>query len=161
MTKTIPAESSHALTSQIRHHPLATLRDEMDDLLSRFFGGQDGWFTGRIFLFADVVETDTTIEIILDIPGVNPDDIDIHLSGNLLTIRGERKEVEGNGRTSHRVERRKGTFSRSVTLPCSVADDKVVAEYKDGVLTVILPKCEEARSRKIAVKRERKREIKS
>lgn len=153
MAKTLKGDTSRSLTSATRHHPLVSLRDEMDDLLSRFFGGQDGWFSGRMFLFADVVETDTAFEVTFDLPGVDPDKLDIHVSGSSLTVRGERiEESEGNGRVSHRVERRKGGFSRTLTLPCAVADEEVVAEYKDGVLTITLPKCEEARSRKIVVK---------
>jgi HSP20 family protein len=153
MTKTANIEGPRSLTSQVRHHPLVTLRDEMDDLLSRFFGGQDGWFSGRMFLFADVAETDTAFEVTLDLPGVDAEKLDVHVSGNVLTVRGERPDTKVNdGRISHRVERRKGAFSRSVTLPSAVVDDEVVAEYKDGVLTITLPKCEEARSRTIAVK---------
>jgi HSP20 family protein len=130
------------------------LRGEMDDLLSRFFGGDDdGWFAGRMAPLADLSETDTSIQVSVDLPGVNPDDIDIRLSGNTLRLHGERKEEqEEKGRTFHRIERRRGRFSRSITLPCAVVEDEVAAEYKDGVLTVTLPKCEEAKSRKIEVK---------
>ena len=153
MTTTANIEGPRGLTSPSRHHPLVTLRDEMDDLLSRFFGGQDGWFSGRMFLFADVTETDTSFEVTFDLPGVNADKLDVHVSGNVLTVRGERPEKkEENGKVSHRSERRKGAFSRSVTLPCAVVDDETAAEYKDGVLTITLPKCEESRSRKISVK---------
>ncbi len=145
-------KSTRTLATQVRHHPLATLRDEFDDVLSRFLGGQNGWLAGRMFLFADVSETDTTMEVTLDIPGVDSKEIDIHLAGNVLTIRGERKErKEDHGRQIHRAERRTGTFSRSITLPCPVVDDQVVADYQNGVLAITLPKCEEARSRKIAV----------
>ena len=153
MTQTTTIEAQRTLTSPTRHHPFVTLRDEMDDLLSRFFGGQDGWFSGRMFLFADVVETDTAFEVTLDLPGVDPEKVDVHVSGNVLTVRGERPDKKPESdKVTHRLERRKGAFSRSVTLPCAVVDDEVAAEYKDGVLTITLPKCEEARSRKIAVK---------
>jgi HSP20 family protein len=142
------------VTSQIRHHPLLTLRDEMDDLLGRFLGGgDDGWFGGRSSPLIDLSETDNTIEVTLDLPGVNPEEVDIHLAGNTLTVRGERKEEkEEKGRTYHRAERRKGSFARLVTLPCSVVEDEVAAEYKDGILTVTLPKCQKERSRKINIK---------
>jgi HSP20 family protein len=89
----------------------------------------------------------------VDLPGVKPDDIDIRLSGNTLRLHGERKEEQQEkGRTFHRIERRRGNCSRSITLPCAVVEDEVAAEYNDGVLTVTLPKCEEAKSRKIEVK---------
>jgi HSP20 family protein len=71
----------------------------------------------------------------------------------MLTISGERKdEKEEKGKTFHRVERHYGSFSRSVTLPSAVAEDKVDAQYHDGVLTVTLQKTEEAKSKKIKVK---------
>jgi HSP20 family protein len=126
----------------------------MDDLLSRFLGGDDGWFSGRMSPMVDLSETDNAIELAVDLPGVDPDQVDIHLAGNALTIRGERKqEKEEKGRTYHRVERRKGSFARSITLPCAVVEDEVAAEYKDGVLTITLPKCQEARVRRIDIKR--------
>jgi HSP20 family protein len=71
----------------------------------------------------------------------------------MLTVAGERKEEkEEKGKTFHRVERLYGNFSRSVTLPCSVNEEEVAAEYKDGVLTIKLPKAEEAKAHKIKVK---------
>ena len=71
----------------------------------------------------------------------------------MLTVSGERKEErEEKGKTYHRVERRVGSFSRSVTLPCPVREDAVDAQYKNGILTIKLPKTEEAKARKITVK---------
>ena len=86
-------------------------------------------------------ETDTAIEAKLDLPGVKPEEVEIQLNGNVLTISGERKEEEEEkGKTFHRVERRVGQFSRSMSLPCPVEEDEVAASYKDGVLTIMLPK---------------------
>ncbi len=149
-----PSEKeSHNLTSRLRHHPLVALREEMDDLLSRFWPGEESWMPGRLSPSMDVAETDTTVEVRLDLPGIDPKDVDIRLSGNKLTISGERKEEkEEKGRTFHRVERRTGSFTRSMTLPCAVDEETVSANYKDGVLLVSLPKAEEAKSRKIDVK---------
>ncbi len=80
-------------------------------------------------------------------------EIDIQLNNNLLTVSGERKEEkEEKGRTLHRIERRVGSFSRSITLPCSVAADEAAAEYRDGVLKITLPKTEESKAQKIKVK---------
>jgi HSP20 family protein len=150
LTKTEPSRNA---ATAARRAPLVVLRDEMDDLLSRFFGGEDGWFAGRIVPTVDLAETDEAVLAKLDLPGVNPDEIDISISGNLLTVRGERKEEkEEKGKTFHRIERRTGAFSRSLTLPCAVNEDEVAAEYKDGVLAITLPKCEEAKSHKIKVK---------
>ena len=89
----------------------------------------------------------------MDIPGMEAKDIDIQVNGHLLTISGERKEEkEEKGKTYHRIERRSGSFSRSVTLPCPVKEEAVDAQYKNGILMVKLPKAEEAKSKKIAVK---------
>lgn len=154
MSETITSPAHKSLSSKLRYHPLTTLRDELDDLLSRFLGGADeGWLTGRMSPPVDVSETDTAIEVRLDLPGVKADEIDIHLTGNMLNVCGERKDQkEEKGRTFHRVERRRGNLSRSIALPCAIEEDEVAAEYKDGVLTITLPKCEEAKSHRIAVK---------
>jgi len=103
----------------------------------------------------DVAETDSAVEVRLDLPGVKPDDIDIQVDGGVLTIRGERNEEaseEDKRRNYHRVERRYGSFARTLTLPCGVQEDEAAAEYKDGVLTVVLPKAAESQTKKIKVK---------
>jgi len=100
----------------------------------------------------DLVETDTALEVRMDVPGVKPEDIDVQLSGNLLTIAGKRsEEKEENGKTYHRVERSYGSFSRSLTLPCNVKDEKVDAKIEEGVLRVTLQKTDDAKTRKIKV----------
>jgi HSP20 family protein len=131
----------------------ASLRDEVEDLMCRFWDGDVDWFGGEIAPSADISETDKTVEVRMDIPGMKPADIDIKLSNNILTVSGERKEEkEEKGRTFHRVERRVGKFSRSFTMPCAVAEDEVAAEYRDGTLNITLPKSEEAKAHKITVK---------
>ena len=101
----------------------------------------------------DMSETANTIEVRVDVPGMKAEEIDVQLTNGVLTVSGERKEEkEEKGKTFHRVERRDGSFSRSVTLPSAVAEDKVDAQYKDGVLCITLHKTEEAKSRKITVK---------
>ena len=148
--------NQESLPSKLRHHPLMTLREEMDDMFTRFFGGtNDSWFARCVPMTADLSETDTEIEVNIDLPGINPDDLDIQLTGNTLHVRGERKEQsEEKGRTFHRVETRRGSFSRSLPLPCSVVEDGVAASYKDGVLTIKLPKSDEAKVRKIPIRHE-------
>jgi HSP20 family protein len=129
------------------------LRDEVEDLISRFWDADTDWFGGEISPSADISETDKTVEVRMDVPGMKAADIDIKLSNNVLTVTGERnEEKEEKGRTFHRVERRLGKFSRSFTLPCAVAEDEVAAEYRDGTLNITLPKSEEAKARKITVK---------
>ena len=145
-------QKPRGLVTQFRQHPLATLREEVDDLARRLVG-EDGWFSGRLMPLLDLSETDTAIQVTMDLPGVNPDEIDIHVSGNTLNVRGETKqEKEDKGRRFHRIERSRGVYSRTVTLPCAVVEDEVAAEYTDGVLTITLPKCEESKSRRIPVK---------
>ena len=126
----------------------------MNELRSRLMGEEDeGWFTGALVPALDVSETDTAIDVRMDLPGITAKDIDIQVNGNLLTVSGERKEEkEEKGKTFHRVERRYGNFSRTVTLPCAVIESEVAAEYKDGVLTIKLPKTEESKTHKIKVK---------
>jgi HSP20 family protein len=135
--------------------PFMALRDELSGFRSRFFEDDDdeGWLTRAMKPSFDMAETDAAIEIKMDVPGMDAKDIDIQVNGSLLTISGERKEEEEEkGKTFHRVERRYGSFSRSMTLPCAVNEDKVFAEYKEGVLTVTLPKTEDSKAHKIKVK---------
>jgi HSP20 family protein len=88
----------------------------------------------------------------MDVPGIDAKDINIEVAGNTLRITGERKEEkEEKGETWHRIERRSGSFARSVPLPCSVKEDKAEAAYADGVLTVKIPKSEEAKTHKVKV----------
>jgi HSP20 family protein len=110
----------------------------MQDLFSQVLGEEGpGWFPAALSPNADVSETDHAVEVRMDLPGIKPEEIEIHLSNNLLTVSGERKEEkEEKGKTFHRVERRMGSFSRSIMLPCCVQESKVDAKYKDGVLSI-------------------------
>jgi HSP20 family protein len=84
---------------------------------------------------------------------MSPEDVDVDVSGNMLTIRGEKRdEWEGRDAGRHLVERRFGSFQRSVQLPSTVDADKVDAVYKNGVLTITLGKKEEAKPKKISVR---------
>ena len=135
--------------------PLSLLRHEMDDLFSRFFGEGEEWHFGDRVPTMDVSETEREIEIKVDLPGMKPEEIDIKIAGNTLSIHGEHREKDEekkeNGRTYHRVERR-GMFSRTIPLPCPVEEDKIDANYSAGVLSIAVPKSKEARSRRIKVK---------
>jgi HSP20 family protein len=142
------------LPSLWRSDPLTALQEEMNQIRTRLFGnGDEGWFTGTIVPDLDMSETETAVEVRMDVPGVTAKDIEIQITGNVLTVSGERKEEkEEKRKTFHRIERRYGNFSRSVTLPCTVTESEVAAEYHDGVLTVKLPKTEESKAHKIKVK---------
>ena len=137
-----------------RGDPISALREEMNDLRARLWGDDDdSWFAGSIVPSLDLSETDTAVQVRMDLPGMNAKDIDIQMSGNVLSVSGQRQEEkEEKGRTFHRIERRYGNFSRSVTVPCAVAESEVAAEYRDGVLTIILPKTEESKAHKVVVK---------
>lgn len=134
--------------------PFRIAREEMETLWSQLIGEpSDSRRGGRMLPSLDLTETANTVDVRMDVPGMKAEDIDIQLNNGVLTISGERKEeTEEKGKTFHRVERRYGSFSRSVTLPAPVADDKVDAQYRDGVLIVSLQKTEEAKSRRIKVK---------
>lgn len=101
----------------------------------------------------DILETENELVLRADLPGVALNDVDIHMENGTLTLKGERKfeAVEGKNRGYHRIERSYGSFARYFSLPDSVEADKVSADYKNGVLTIILPKKEVAKPRSIKV----------
>jgi HSP20 family protein len=100
----------------------------------------------------DIFENDTDVVIKAELPGMDPKNIDVRLENNVLMLKGERHfERETKEENYHRVEREYGSFSRSFLLPTAVKEDKVVAEYKDGVLKIVLPKKEEAKPKAIKV----------
>jgi len=101
----------------------------------------------------DLSETDGELQLTVDVPGMKAEEINVEVSGRNVQIRGEHKEEkEEKGRTYHRIERRTGSVYRKVELPCAVKEDQVAAEYKQGVLTVKLPKSEGAKAHRVTVK---------
>ncbi|MGB9773233.1 MAG: Hsp20/alpha crystallin family protein [Bacteroidota bacterium] len=102
---------------------------------------------------ADISESDDAYEVRLDLPGVSKDDVKITLENRTLCVQGERKqEKETKGKNYHRMERVYGSFQRTFTLPSTVKTDKIDAKFKDGVLTITLPKAEEAKPKQIEIK---------
>jgi len=154
MANALATRRPSRLPSLWRRDPFTTLREEMNDLRARLLGDEEeGWFSGAMVPALDLSETDTAIEVRMDLPGMTAKDINIQISGNVLTVSGQREEEkEEKGKTFHRVERRYGSFSRSVTLPCAVVESDVAAGCHDGVLTIKLPKTEESQAHKIKVK---------
>jgi HSP20 family protein len=131
------------------------LRSEMERLYERFFD----WTPSRRFgelgewPAVDVSETEKEIVVKADVPGMDPKDIQVFIDGNVLTLQGERKqEKEEKGENYHRVECSYGSFSRSVTLPAGVAQEKAKASYKRGILRITLPKTQKESVKKIHVK---------
>jgi HSP20 family protein len=130
------------------------LRDEMNSLfelpamgnLTRQAQLFSGW-TPALDLYQDNDNVVATVEL----PGMRKEDIDISLHDGVLTIAGERQSSLGEGENGERTERFSGKFRRSITLPSRVDAGKVSASYKDGILTVTLPKAEEAKPKKVEV----------
>jgi HSP20 family protein len=160
-----------AAGGQVPWYSLATLREEMDRLFDDFFGGSpkmpfrrridtDPWrrFQGMFeatFPTTDVVEGEQAYTITAELPGMSEKEIEISLSADMLTLKGEKKEErEEKGQNRYVSERRYGSFQRSFALPEDSDPDKIEAAFKNGVLTVTLPKRPEAQTkrRKIEVK---------
>lgn len=137
--------------------PLADrIEREMGGLLDSFLdGGRWGMARAQSFPPVNVWEDSERLYVETEIPGIDPKEVDVRLEGNVLTIRGEKKqEQEEKRRNYHYVERQYGAFHRSVQLPASVDPEKVEAGYHDGVLTVTIAKRPEATARRITVKSE-------
>ena len=110
---------------------------------------------GRDVPSIDLSETEGDIVIKAEIPGINPEDLDISIAGDILNIKGEMKKESVQERENyHQVERRYGSFSRTIQLPCRVMIEDVKATYTKGILNIVMPKCkpETARVLKIKVK---------
>jgi HSP20 family protein len=151
---------------EIRHtrggqedRPLARLRNEVQNVFERFL--RDPWETrwpglfqtGDVFPRLDLAESDKEVTIRAEVPGVQPKDVKVEVTGNLLKLSGEKStEHEEKGRDYHCCERQFGSFSRTIQLPTSVDPSKVDAEYKDGVLTITLAKSPEAKPKRITVR---------
>jgi HSP20 family protein len=126
----------------------------MDRLLERFFGEPvglerpTGMWTPRV----DITEAKDSVSIKAEIPGLEAKDVEVSLSGDTLTIKDDKsQEKEEKNEHRHLLERTYGAFSRIVRLPAPVAAEKIKASFKNGVLTVTLPKTEEAKPKAIPV----------
>jgi len=146
------------MTSLMRWDPgreMMTMRNMMDRLMNEAFGSQPVLWqrsSDAMSLALDVAEEDDTYVVRASVPGVKPEDIDVTLTDNVLTIRGELKaDEEIKEERYHIRERRWGAFMRSVTLPTPVDQEKIDAGYENGVLTLRLPKSEAVKPRRIAV----------
>lgn len=127
---------------------------EIEDLFNRFWNEAPAeWVPGTIAAPLDLSETNDAFEIRVDAPGMKTSDFDVQVHGNIVTVSGSRKEEkEEKGKTFYRLERRTGSFSRSMTLPCNVDEGGVDAKYEAGVLTVKLPKVAGQRPKRVEVK---------
>ena len=111
-----------------------------------------GWAPEEWGLAVDVSETADQYVVKASVPGINPDDLEITFNNDVLTIKGEvQSEEESDDRRYHVRERRYGHFSRSLTLPTKIDANKISANYETGVITLTLPKAEEAKPKRIAI----------
>ncbi|MGD1941458.1 MAG: Hsp20/alpha crystallin family protein [Leptolyngbyaceae cyanobacterium] len=131
-----------------------TLRKEMDNLLERFVPDFGRSMDGAVFVpSAEMDETDTEFHLKLEVPGMSADDLDIEVSDEAVLITGERKsETKSEEDGVRRSEFYYGKFERYVPLPSQIQRDKVAAEYKDGILTLTLPKSKEPKEKAVKVK---------
>jgi HSP20 family protein len=152
-------------------HPLRTLRQEMDEIFESWTKDlklpEVAWPRTEFWPRVNISETDKEMLVTAELPGVDQKDIEVTVSGNQLLIKGEKKsEVEEKkdekGRAFHRVERSFGSFQRLMSLPYEVDPEKVQASFKDGVLTLALPKPAEVqkKTKKIEIKGEKQIEAK-
>ena len=132
---------------------LAAFRSQLDHLVESFLGkGPFDTKKGQWVPVVDEAETDNEIVVRAELPGVDEKDISVTLTGNTLTIKGQKKEEkEEKGKQFHRMESYVGSFERSLTLPVSVDPEKIKAECKKGVLEVHLPKRPEMKPKEIPV----------
>ncbi len=143
----------------VRWEPLRDLLTTQDrfnrlfnDTFPNFFGSGRLAATASWIPAVDVYETDQSVVLKAELPGVDPKDVEARVEDGTLYLKGERKfENEVKEENYQRVERAYGSFTRTFALPSSVDADKVAAEYKDGVLTLTLPKREEAKPRTIKI----------
>ena len=132
---------------------MGRLRDEMERVFGRFGAPGGRLFAQRAHPALNLWEDDDCLYVEAELPGLEMDDLEIFVNGdNQLTIQGEGKKAGGDKGTWHRQERSCGRFSRSLDLPSYVRSDQVEAQLKLGVLTVKLPKREEAKPRRIQIK---------
>ncbi len=129
------------------------MRDEMDRIFNDFFSRSPVSYEGYGTINLDMMQTDDEVIIKASIPGIKPDDLNISVTGDTLTIRGEIKSEEETKKADyHMREIRYGSFARSVLLPSQVLADKANAEFENGILKLTLPKAEEVKPKTITVK---------
>jgi len=134
--------------------PLEDLAREVDSLVQNIFDPEERaqQQVRKFTPYANLAETESGYELTLDLPGIDASEVSVELNDGQLIVSGERKvETEEDGKTYHRVERRYGKFRRVLAIPAPVNEDAITADYKDGVLTVLLPKTEKVKPKKIEI----------
>ena len=138
-----------------RSQPSRTLSDlqtEMNRLFEGVFGHPASVAGERMWApRCDLWETNDDLVVTFELPGVSEKDVTVSITGDLLTVKGERRWTDQTERSYHRVERAYGKFERSLQVPIPVQPNKVKASYRDGMLTVTLPKAEDVKPRDIKI----------
>jgi HSP20 family protein len=153
------------MTTMMRWDPFQDLRSAQDEMtqmspmLAHALGlharqqGNDRAMTTAWAPALDISERKDAYLVAVEVPGVEPEDLDITMEDGLLTIKGERQFTsESSEQQFHRVERRYGAFRRSITLPAQVQADRIEATFDNGVLQIVVPKAEEAKPKRIQVR---------
>ena len=144
------------MSNLIRWEPardMMTLREAMDrlfdDAFTRPLSLRDGWTVPAI----DMYQTDDEVVVKAALPGIKADEVQINITGEVLTLKGEvRHEEDKKEKAWHIHEQRWGSFERSLVLPTEVVADKTKAEFENGILTITLPKAEEVKPKVINIK---------
>ncbi len=134
---------------------LGRLERDFGRFMEGVFADEDRWMSleGTFVPTINVAENSEGVEVTVELPGMKLEDFNVEIRNGALWISGEkREEQEEKGKTFHRVERSYGEFRRVIPLPATVAEDKVAAEYKAGVLRINVPKTAEARPKRVEVK---------
>jgi len=143
------------MTNMIRRDPFTDLRSTMDRLFDEGFSRPWRFISSENYeasMPVEVSETDNELVVKAALPGVNPDEVDVTVNNDVLTIKGEHKETTEEGkREFYRREIRYGAFNRSFTLPVKVDADQAEANHENGVLTLRLPKAASIRPKQIKV----------
>lgn len=146
-----------------RDYPLSRLHQDLDHLFDNFFRGfslpspqrgDETWMGGLMLPRVDIAEAKKEYTITVEVPGVDEKDIDLTITEGTLTIRGEKHyEKEDHDRQYHRVERSYGHFQRVISLPADANEDAIEAKFKNGILTLTIPKTSQAKpeGRKIPI----------
>ena len=136
---------------------MMTLREAMDrlfdDALTRPFSSMREGGSSWSSLPIDMYQTDNEVVVKAALPGIKADEVQINVTGDILTIKGETRQVdEKKDKAWHIREQRWGAFERSITLPTAVKFDQAKAEFENGILTITLPKSEQAKPKTITIK---------
>lgn len=148
---------------------LTSLHRDLDDLFSRFFGRAErlpmpsfSWSWGLEYPAINIAREGDNLTVHAELPGINPRDVEINVTGNLLTIKGQRKFEKKEEEKDYYVrEISMGSFERSVTLPVDVNTEGIKAVYRNGLLEITLPVAQTMKGKKIEIKVEEEKQAKA